>query len=62
MRAGTVFGTGRVETVYLIVDDVGCSTWSVCAGGEVRRDIRLDIAIICYMNSIVRKGQRACEC
>jgi len=36
-------GTERVETVYVMVDDVGCSTCSVCAGGELKRSISFNI-------------------
>lgn len=36
-------GTERVETVYVMVDDVGCRTCSVCAGGELKRSISFNI-------------------
>jgi len=34
--AGNVFGTGRVETVKDMVEDVGSRIVSVCEGGELK--------------------------
>lgn len=29
----------------MIVDDVGCSTWNVCAGGEFKRSMSVNMVL-----------------